>query len=253
VLVLGETELIRALTTRGFGGFTSSLSAHLHLMPLDLDEARELLGITGRGDDQAERAFEALHRDARGNPRGILHLAQRRSDLLRPTSALDERPLSAQKIATAREGSGRAETASLVPAKPPLRVEEGLVEVGWDGDLGAELARTDSATNSPERILTDDSSLNEELIEDRYAALQAWTEWSKSQELLAGRSVATQASLPRGGPDQSPRSDVPPPEERPEFVEPSPAAAAPGFRAEPQHEFAPYSQLFTRLRQSNQP
>ena len=48
-----------------------------------------------------------------------------------------------------------------------------------DGDESAADARTSSAGRSPS---------NEELIEDRYAALQAWTEWTKIQENAVGRA-----------------------------------------------------------------
>ena len=53
------------------------LRCHLHLPPLDLDEARELLEFAGQDHIAADRALEELHRDARGNASGLLRLAQR--------------------------------------------------------------------------------------------------------------------------------------------------------------------------------
>jgi len=287
MLVLGETELVRAMATRELGGFAASLSAHLHLMPLDLDEARELLSLPSCGDEEAERVLDELHRDVRGNPKALLRLAHRRPELLRPTAALDtyreplaqartslcspalhstsapelEEPvaveneplLAASQAAASSAERGRTESPSLIPTKPPIRDEEGLVEVGWDGDLETEGAQPDYAQTRPETLLLDDSSFNEELIEDRYATLQARTEWSESQELTAFGSVATQAPIPRSSPEEPLRSDTASSEAPPGSLEPVPATAPPGVRAEPQHEFAPYSQLFTRLRQSKQP
>ncbi len=72
-------------------------------------------------------------------------------------------------------------TPPLVPARPPIRVEDGLVEVGWEGDLDAEPAYEEESARPADRPCPDDSSFNEELVEDRYAALQAWHEWTRNQ------------------------------------------------------------------------
>ena len=142
----------------------------------------------------------------------------------------------------------------MIPAKPPIRVEEGLVEVGWDGDLESELMVPAHTTTTNETRLADDSTFNEELIEDRYAALQAWTEWTESQKRADGRVVAIESSAPsRSGAPASLGGDPLPAEEPATSIEPSSATTPPGIRAEPQHAFAPYSQLFTRLRESKQP
>ena len=286
--VLGDTELVRAFAARGFGGFASRLRVHLHLPPLDLDEARELLALTGQGHLAAERALEELHRDSRGNPGGLLRLAQRRpapwrliADLSPDRASRDgdptwpgfpasrtrnsngpdqpenldiEQPAADSRAAAAHSDHRRTETPSLIPAKPPIRVEEGLVEVGWDGDLESELMVPADTATTDETRLADDSTFNEELIEDRYAALQAWTEWTESQKRADGRGVAIESSAPsRSGAPASLDGDSPPAEEPARSVEPSTATTPPGIRAEPQHAFAPYSQLFTRLRESKQP
>ncbi len=49
LVVLGQTELWRTMANRRFHGFATSIQANLHLMPLDLDEARELLSVSLRG------------------------------------------------------------------------------------------------------------------------------------------------------------------------------------------------------------
>jgi type II secretory pathway predicted ATPase ExeA len=288
VVVLGDTELVRSLTTRAFGGFASSVRIHLHLPPLDLDEARELLVFTGYDHVAAGRALEELYRDARGNPGSLIRLAQRRPGPWRVISdhspereprdsdptwprqpalrngnssgserpeALDvEQTSSVSQATTAHLDRTRPELLpSLIPAKPPIRDEDGLVEVGWDGDLESELVEPESNVNNPVVRLADDSSLNEELVEDRYAALQAWSEWTERQGRTPSRGVAIESPPPRRPAEPSSPSDERPADESPGSLEPAPAAVPPGIRAEPQHEFAPYSQLFTRLRPSKQP
>jgi type II secretory pathway predicted ATPase ExeA len=286
LLVLGDTELVRAFATRGFGAFASSLCFHFHLAPLDLDEARELMALTGQAHVAAD-AVEEMHRDARGNAGRLLRLAQRRpapwrliSDLAPdresrdvdtawpsfPSSrtrnstdpdqpeTLDTAPTAAEsRVATTHLDHLRAETPALLPSKPPIRVEDGLVEVGWDGDLNSELGEPEETTIITAARLADDSTFNEELIEDRYAALQAWGEWTESQKRTASRGVATENSAPRRSPEPSSLGDSPPPDEPTGSLEASPATTPSGIRIEPQHDFAPYSQLFTRTRQSKQP
>ena len=65
LFVLGQTELWRNMANRRFNGFATSIQADLHLMPLDLDEARELLSFSLRGRIGEEQLLEELHRDAR--------------------------------------------------------------------------------------------------------------------------------------------------------------------------------------------
>lgn len=78
MVVMGRTELTRELATRRLDGWAIRLGLHIHLMPLDLDEARELLAHHGRAGLLAEPALEASHRDALGNPRILLRLAESR-------------------------------------------------------------------------------------------------------------------------------------------------------------------------------
>ncbi len=81
------------------------------------------------------------------------------------------------------------------------------------------------------------------MIEDHYAALQAWTEWARNRDRLtpptaaADRAAHARPSTP-AGPDEDESSQETPP------------AQILGLRAETPHDHAPYSQLFTRLRQS---
>ena len=150
----------------------------------------------------------------------------------------------------------------LVPSRPPLRVEEGLIEVGWGGNLEAEAAVSAGETVAPlvaaapaagesespgeETTLEQEGELpSEEMIEDHYAALQAWTEWAKNRGRASSPS-ATGAGKKAEHPTVA-TATMAQDEDQPDTVEGSPA---PGLRAELQHEHAPYSQLFSRLRQS---
>jgi general secretion pathway protein A len=137
-----------------------------------------------------------------------------------------------------------------------------LIEVGWGGNLEAEAAVSAGESVAPlvtdlpaagqsespgeEMIEDHEGELpSEEMIEDHYAALQAWTEWAKNRGRASSPS-ATAAS------EQVERAAVlkaamVPAEDERYAVEEFPA---PSLRAELQHEHAPYSQLFSRLRQS---
>jgi general secretion pathway protein A len=304
ILVLGHTELARALSTRRYGQFESRLSLHLHLMPLDFDEACDLLGCSVQPGGALERALEELHRDARGNPARLFRLARVRPAVLQPDADREKRrQIHAQKRlpsapltsieraarpddadpsldpaqAETRPASAHPAGLPLIPTKPPIRDEDGLVEVGWEGDLESDLdSGGESAGHS--QSLADDQSLNEELIEDRYAALQAWAEWTRNQGRSARANPGDEAVLPghltpmAAGQDAKsghiPADPIEPAshEDSPAFagskdptgpedaVDPvaddgrGPASPPAGIRAEGQHDFAPYSHLFTRLR-----
>jgi general secretion pathway protein A len=83
------------------------------------------------------------------------------------------------------------------------------------------------------------------MIEDHYAALQAWTEWAKNRGRASSLS-ATPASE-QVEPAAVSKAAMARAKDEQDTMEESPA---PGLRAELQHEHAPYSQLFSRLRQS---
>jgi general secretion pathway protein A len=303
LVVLGQTELARALSTRSLSGFASHISLHLHLMPLDLDEARDLLGYPGGAAVSFEHALEELHRDSGGNPGKLLRLAHARLNLpelnsdrkerlpLHDQNRLPEASLTRREDAPqfaddervrastkpeARTPTARPDTSPLIPTKPPLRDEDGLVEVGWEGDLETEFRRGGVPTGA-ELPSADDPTFNEELIEDRYTALQAWAEWTRNQQRSAGECAAYEPAQPAPAVPQATSGAMPtdpaelgnPVDSRhsgdstsqpdpTDSADPaaeadaarSPAVAVPpaGFRAESQHEFAPYSHLFTRLR-----
>jgi hypothetical protein len=98
--------------------------------------------------------------------------------------------------------------------------------------------------------LTDDEPEDEELAEewvnDPYAALQAWAEWAKNR---GSDAESSRNQLAAGSPNESEGQD-----DRPTSAG-SPPVSPPGttIRAESQHEFSPYGQLFSEARKSRQP
>jgi general secretion pathway protein A len=126
-------------------------------------------------------------------------------------------------------------------------VEEGLIEVGWDGNIEAEAATPDADApldQGPVVQVPAADPPGEEFVEDHYAALQAWTEWARNRSRTPSQTaVGASAGPPAAGePDHEVEAEREFSEGR-SFVQ--------GIRVESQHEHAPYSQLFTRLRQSS--
>lgn len=218
--LVGQSPLIRRLGSLPLSALESRLAVRAHLGPIDADEADILLG-----SQLDELEVERLHRDAAGNPArllrmGSLSLAQRRSA---PSLAKPEpEPATTESVPI----------TPLVPSKPPIRVEEGLIEVGWDADSeSSSMATSESRSESDPEPLPESSPAwdhstepDEELLDDPYAALQAWNEWSAGH----GRAQASGEADADGS--ASRLSDQP------------------HLRAESHEEFAPYSQLFARDR-----
>ncbi len=224
-------------------------------------------------------ALEDLHRDAFGNPRMLLRLAQSRARAIRTGTPTVKALARGQRPETPKSPHRSAERApvrienpaapiqpasnlvptedkkpsrspSLIPSRPPIRLEDGLVEVGWDGDMEDEVTYAKSPPTDREASLPAEPNRDEELVEDRYAALQAWTEWTRNRE----RSPAVEESS-EGLDSTSPDTADPDESERDESsADPGSSSVTPPatVRAESPHDFAPYSQLFTRLRQSRQ-
>jgi general secretion pathway protein A len=228
LVLVGQSALARRLELRSLAGLEARLAGRVHLRPIDADEAREWLARRG-GAPMDRATVVELHRAAGGNPRRLLLLAATIRPI--PTGAggaaepapppVTEAPLVAPP-----------DLARLGTSRPPLHVEEGVVEVGWDPAAETEPVApivTDAPPPGPDAVPV--------AVEDHYAALQAWEEWSRNQ----GRGAAETA---RPEPDARPGAAA-------EEAGPASAVAAhPNLRAEGQQTFAPYSQLFSRLRQS---
>jgi general secretion pathway protein A len=284
ILLVGPTALARQLSRREWSAVATRLATHVHLLPLDLDECRELVMQWGEPEALDRGVVESLHRDVGGNPRRlaqVLHKwhgsveprlpyspADRPGQLPHPSlqqphpqslSTIGLVPPPAQGPAISSTGMSNAVKVAhvpvpetppeLFPSRPPLRVEEGLVEVGWEGSLEAESSSLEGESETPgpapRPAEPEVEPGSEEMIEDHYAALQAWNEWAKNRgrtsDLLAADVV----------PEQSPtQSDQRVSVEDKKPAREAEALAIHGLRAEAQHEHAPYSQLFSRLRQS---
>jgi general secretion pathway protein A len=132
---------------------------------------------------------------------------------------------------------------SLIPARPPIRVEEGLVEVGWDGDLDAEAPPPQYLLDQQGPSPRDEPIQGEQVVEDRYAALQAWGEWLRNRECS---DVAAEGAAAVDEPSPAAQDHDPTLGES-DAADPDLAATA-TLRAEPAQDFAPYSPMFGRLR-----
>jgi type II secretory pathway predicted ATPase ExeA len=297
VILVGPTRLAHLLASRSLSSLATRIGTQVHLLPLDLDESFELAQDRGGFGNLDRAVLEELHRDSRGNPRLLLQLLRTRSratdlttiqsqpatlrvlpePLVQPVFARSNaiaEPAREEVSATNGEHEVRLEGSAattgelglsappLVPIRPPLRIEEGLIEVGWGGNLEAEavvsanesvaplvpVPRAASQGESPgdERIEEHEGELpSEEMIEDHYAALQAWTEWAKNRGRATSPSApATSEQVDRV---QASKATMVRVEDERVTVDEFPEH---GLRAESQHEHAPYSQLFSRLRQS---
>ncbi len=268
-VVVGRGELVRRLASPPSRSLASRLSKHLHLPPLNVDEAAALLPGVPDG------ALEVLHRDAAGNPRRLLALAADRvpaalaarpvqvaapvAEAPPPLPSFPSRaPEPAPPVVVPVPGAPkvaapapRQSPPALLPSRPPLRVEEGLIEVGWAGgpdvDEDAVAVEADDEAEAP-------SSDDGELIDDHYAALQAWTEWARNRDRLSRPAEQAAAGEPAAVPDDpaGPDDDE---ADADVDVEREPLATSEGesalrgdLRAEPAHEHAPYGQLFGKTR-----
>ncbi len=287
LFVVGETELARSFSSRRSTiGLAAGISTHLHLRPLDLDEARELLDSADGAGIADERVLEDLHRRSHGNPALLIRLARARvgqrslgskaaadradeslagpARLPQPLSMkpsdlrAEAQPDSSREVVKEQSGSttGRGERRAhsgstappLIPSKPPIRDEDGLVEVGWDGDLEDEISALEGPSRDKAPLPADDASSHEELIEDHYAALQAMSERTR-HETWPSATTASPAQ-PQAASGFSPESEEP--DERLAARDSGADTPPAGIRAEGQHELPPSSQLFSRFRQSRQ-
>ncbi len=231
ILLVGQSPLARRLLHRSGFALASRLAAHVHLRPLDADEVGLLLGAVAPGVDWTEDVVDKLHRLAGGRPGLVVERAARFEP--RPARAVaPPRP----EIAPAADVPPAREAPLMGPSRPPIRVEDGLIEVGWS----AEAESPTSPDPVPAGYEVDDRDLvrqgepdgrPEERITDHYAALQAWHEWATNQ----GRhpEIVGPAGPTRGEPDRSA------------------LAASPKVWADEEHGFAPFGRLFAHLPQEN--
>lgn len=276
LILIGQTALARRLASRPLSALAGRIAVRAHLRPLDLDEAQALLERSSPNLSIPAEALERLHRETGGNPTGLLNANRQRRPIApiahqakappieieaTPSVTNEVRPPanSAPRVPSPAEEPKSWDGPVLGQGKPPLRVEDGLIEVGWEPDsemelgleseaeaeLGSELAEHSEHEEYAPDLLQEQQPhvepLSEETIQDRYTALQAWNEWARNQGRTPSVEPDERAAL--AGSSEA-DVDLELVEGRNEL-----ASSAPGVRAEGQQSFAPYSQLFTRLKQ----
>jgi len=250
LILVGHTGLARRIVTPIHEALAVRLVEHIHLRPLDVDEAARLIAEASPAFRDDRETLERLHRDSGGNPKRLLNWVSRQRSLAapfhsrpQPTPSLPRSEPIAPVLEPAEPEESRPAPV-LGPPKPPLHVEEGLIEVGWEpsSDLDTD---PDVEAISLERPSGNESldGPAEEMVDDRYAALQAWTEWARNQ----GRTPAGES---RDLVDSGELSSVTTPGAVPTGSTVPAMANGLAFWADQQHGFAPYSQLFSRLKPS---
>jgi type II secretory pathway predicted ATPase ExeA len=239
IVILGQTPLSRRLDRRALSALEARLAAQIHLRPIDADEANLLLDhAIGVGVFAADEVDD-LHRASSGNPQRLLRLAAA--------------SLGTRVGLEGPRGSSPSRTAAsppILPSRPPLRVEEGMIEVGWDSEPDAAPATTPgvAAVRQPVESATvgdraaessSETAVADHPVADHYAALQAWNEWAENH----GRGPTVESSDPNSVLDLGQERDAPA-----GATTLSPIGEHPQVWAEGQQGFAPYSQLFSRLR-----
>ena len=257
ILLVGQNSLIRRLTTKPNRPIASRLAARVHLRPLTLDEFEEWVRGIDAEPAISSKDIEQFHRAVSGNPRR--YLVETRQ-AWKPRTALDRaEPANKENAAElAEDATESKEVAALtswevppvLPRKPPLHVADDMIEVGWDAN--AELpAQDDEYEGEAHEGLSSRSEPgngkehSEERINDHYAALQAWTEWAQNQgrEPVSSGILAEKIDVA----EHDPEGFDPLPDEESRWAAPAPVSGE--LRSESQHTFAPYSQLFSRLKE----
>ena len=221
VVLIGQTPLLRRVGRRTLAALESRVAGRAHLPPLDLDEAHALLASVRPALTIADDGLDRLYAAAGGNPRRLLRLAD--------SLVVRRRPAKIEET-TALPGS------TLLPVRPPLRVEDGLIEVGWSPESEATATREAELIDSEFADQADsvEALPTDEPVEDHYAALQAWNEWARNQ----GRGTSSPQALPTSDTTEA------------ETLEEADSALDlhPQLWGDSQQPFAPYSQLFGRAR-----
>ena len=259
LILVGQAPLVRLLAMHPFRPVEARIAVRVHLRPVTVDELQEWLSWFNQGRRWGENEVEWLHRDLAGNPRSILLYSALSAETTAPAVTPSARPQQVRRVVEA-ESVTRAEASveapaweppPVAPVKPPLEVGEEMIEVGWDASPEeAAVAPSVATSGRSQRVLApagrseESAGASDEVIDDHYAALQAWSEWAVNQGRapIVAVGPASDASEPSGPATQA---DASLDDEENEAV-----PGHPGVWAEGQHAFAPYSQLFSRLRQS---
>jgi hypothetical protein len=235
MVLVGQTSLARRFSTRPFASIEARLASKVHLGPIDVDEARELLTGLRPGREWSVEEVEALHRDGAGNPGRMLRML---GPLDSPSIALlATRPGPVPLLVPP---SPMASPDPLTgPGRPPIRVEENMIEVGWSPDDAPSPGEEVEEPGVPVPTAS-----GEEAVLDHYAALQAWREWSENQ----ARRTQPSPDLSEAGPEDDVEID-----EDEANPLPQPQADRPKVWSEGEQAFAPFGQLFSKMAQAREP
>jgi hypothetical protein len=237
LLLAAQPGLNARLRMRHLRGLDTRIGARIALGPVPFEEAIQLVGpAASESPDRVRRWL----RNALGCPGALLQLRDRanlaRDLVLQAAAPPPEIPASTLAPPA---------PVALIPSEPPWQLDDATIEVGWSDDEAPEpadeldstptLSPTSDSSHALAAAIRDadrvqqDESIDDDsprTIEDHYASLQAWNEWSSNQ----GRVPATE----HPGASSTTPADA------------DAAAACPRVRAEAQHGFAPYSSLFSR-------
>jgi type II secretory pathway predicted ATPase ExeA len=254
MILVGQTSLARRFSTRPFSAIEARLASKIHLGPIDAEEAVELVARFHPARAWSVEEIEAIHRDSAGNPRRILRkLGPTASRTFPVEPAQMTVPEPVPTIELTRQSDEPARSALIQgpmtgPAKPPIRVDENMIEVGWspDDSQGPDESDEQMAQNTKVAAMTEGA---EEAVLDHYAALQAWREWAENQSrrTLAPASVTVESEVE---PKAAMLDDF---EDEIEEEDELPVSKTDRLRVriEGEQKFAPFGQLFSRMAQAH--
>ena len=228
--LVGQTELLRRLNTKVFWPIASRITCKVHLRSLDTDDVGSYLSMIAPERHWTASQVEAWQVVAAGNPRLIRQRLSTLEPVRRHSEPISNSPISIPSPSLV-EAVPTPSPAMLGPSKPPIRLEAGVIEVGWSPD--EEEASSSTAEES------------EFAINDRYAALQAWNESSKAQ--APSPPVTARTVVKVVAPPPPPLEEIDDPSE--EVDDPS-SPEPPWVRTDDHHEHSPFSPMFTRLKRA---
>ena len=251
LILVGESSFTRRLGLRDLASLANRLAALVRLRPIDADEAKALLDGNFPNHAWDIAAIERLHRDSRGNPGRLLRLADRLST--RPTKPIRrDEEIATEPVRTIFEENS---PPILGATRPPIRLEDGLIEVGWEPEAEAIAEPPVTHESVPARENVEVRRPIEEAvrdaiesIDDPYAAIQAWNEWMRNRRDDERDSLAQRAlSLETSDLDKSVEArNIETDDFVPETLEEDGGESR--VWSDHPHDFAPYSQLFSRAR-----
>ena len=239
IVLAGQTTLGHRLECRRLAAVKARIVDPTHLPPIDADEAATLLADRIDSDLNV-RLIERIHRDSGGNPARLLQIAESvlnrdgRASSRPQVEPTPPRPIVPELAEAPAEPTTR-HSRGILPARPPIRLEEGLIEVGWESlddhqefdrigsDQRPSLARTLDA-QAPDVLIPGDYP-----IDDPLAVLQAHRERCLNQELVESDVAASPDDLE----GEENLDSIRPVYRRPDPAEP----------------FGPHEQLIARLRE----